>query len=137
MTQLLMALGALAISCLTSVADVRHEVQLSHPQVSRGGAAGPCQAFPDACRLKNGDIACVFYAGYEHASQPTKDYPQEVRIGIVRSTDEGRARSEAELLFDGPQDDREPHLAQLSDGRSVCTVFTDAQMNDGIAPPLV
>ena len=30
--------------------------------ISRGAAAGTYQAFPDACRLKNGDTVCVFYA---------------------------------------------------------------------------
>ena len=36
--------------------------------ISRGERAGPYQAFPDVCRLKNGDILCVFYAGYGHVA---------------------------------------------------------------------
>ena len=36
--------------------------------ISRGAAAGEYQAFSDACRLKNGEIMVVFYAGYGHVS---------------------------------------------------------------------
>jgi hypothetical protein len=43
------------------------------------------------CRLKNGDIVAVFYAGYGHVSLPhPPDWPNGGRICLVRSTDEGK-----------------------------------------------
>ena len=51
--------------------------------------AGGYQAFPDVCRLKNGDLLCVFYAGYSHVSQPNEKLSKGGRICAVRSTDEG------------------------------------------------
>jgi len=99
--------------------------QLSAPQViSRGEAAGTYQAFPDLCRLKNGDLLCVFYAGYGHVSLPRADCPKGGRICCVRSSDEGRTWSAPRILFDGPFDDRDPHIAQMRDGSVVCSFFT-------------
>lgn len=91
--------------------------------ISRGVAAGPYQAFPDACRLPNGDLACVFYAGYGHVSLPNAEWPRGGRICAVQSGDEGRTWSEPRVLFDGPQDDRDPHIAALRDGTLVCSFF--------------
>ncbi|QDT73111.1 BNR/Asp-box repeat protein [Lacipirellula limnantheis] len=94
-----------------------------HAVISRGEAAGPYQAFPDVCRLPNGDLACVFYAGYGHVSLPTAEWPRGGRICVVESSDEGRTWSEPRVLFDGPQDDRDPHIAALRDGRLACSFF--------------
>ncbi len=101
-------------------------------RISRGESAGSYQAFPDACRLQNGDILCVFYAGYGHVSTPNKDYPRGGRICLARSRDEGRTWSQPEVLYDGPQDDRDPHIAQLRDGRLVCSFFTYRQTAGGV-----
>ena len=49
--------------------------------ISRGGASGTYQAFPDACRLANGDLVCVFYAGYGHVSLPRTDKEAMPRRG--------------------------------------------------------
>lgn len=38
--------------------------------VCSGEAAGGYAAFPDICRLQNGDLYCVFYSGYGHVSTP-------------------------------------------------------------------
>lgn len=38
--------------------------------------AGGYQAFPDVCRLKSGDLYCVFYAGYGHVSHPNTILPK-------------------------------------------------------------
>ncbi len=95
-----------------------------HQVISRGEAAGTYQAFPDACRTKEGDIICVFYAGYGHVSTPNTDWPKGGRVAMVRSSDEGRTWTEPEVLFDSDQDDRDPHIAQMSDGRLICTYFT-------------
>lgn len=94
--------------------------------LSRGGASGTYQAFPDLCRLRNGDLLCVFYAGYGHVSLPdrSKGWPEGGRICSVRSRDEGRTWSEPEILFDDDNDNRDPHIAQLNDGTLICTFFT-------------
>lgn len=91
--------------------------------ISRGEASGSYQSFPDACRLKNGDILCVFYAGYGHVSLPTPEWPRGGRVCMVRSRDEGKTWSAPAVLYDGPEDNRDPHIAQLSDGRVVCSFF--------------
>lgn len=91
--------------------------------ISRGAASGPYQAFPDACRLQNGDIAVVFYAGYGHVSLPNDAWPKGGRICMVRSSDEGRTWSEPVVIFDNERDNRDPHIAQLRDGTLVCTYF--------------
>lgn len=103
-----------------------------HQIVSKGGTAGPYQAFPDACRAKDGSILAVFYAGYGHVSFPLEkpdpkiagDWSRGGRICLVRSRDEGKTWSVPVTLFDGPEDDRDPHIAQLNDGRLVCSFFT-------------
>ncbi len=91
--------------------------------ISLGAAAGPYQAFPDVCRCANGDLLAVFYAGYGHVSLPTAAWPKGGRIGMVRSSDDGRTWTETAVLFDSDLDDRDPHIAQMSDGSLVCTFF--------------
>lgn len=92
--------------------------------ISRGGAAYQYQAFPDACRLKNGDILAAFYAGYGHVSLASDDFPLGGRICMVRSSDEGRTWTEPAVLYDDEDDNRDPHLARLDDGTVVCTFFS-------------
>ncbi len=92
--------------------------------ISRGEAAGIYQAFTDVCRLKDGDLLCVFYAGYGHVSLPKEGWPKGGRICYVRSSDDGRTWSLPAVLFDSPLDDRDPHIAQMRDGTVVCSFFT-------------
>jgi hypothetical protein len=92
--------------------------------ISRGEAAGPYQAFPDVCRLAGGDVCCVFYAGYGHVSLPSAEWPKGGRICMVRSADEGRTWTEPATLFDDDRDNRDPHIAQMSDGTLVCSFFS-------------
>ncbi len=93
--------------------------------ISRGEAAGTYQAFPDACRLRNGDIVAVFYAGYAHVSLPKPpEWPKGGRICLVRSRDEGRTWSEPTVIYDDPDDNRDPHIAEMPDGSLVCTFFS-------------
>ena len=99
--------------------------------ISRGEAAGSYQAFTDISRLTNGDLLCVFYAGYGHVSLPRADFPKGGRICSVRSKDEGRTWSAPRIAFDGPFDDRDPHLAQMRDGSVVCSFFTYRPQADG------
>ncbi|WP_197491072.1 SGNH/GDSL hydrolase family protein [Planctomyces sp. SH-PL62] len=95
--------------------------------ISRGEQAHSYQAFPDACRLKNGDILAVFYAGYTHVSLPADDFPLGGRICMVRSSDEGRTWSEPAVLYDDEDDNRDPHVSQLDDGTLICTFFSIAE----------
>ena len=92
--------------------------------ISRGKASGPYQAFPDACRLQNGDILCVFYAGYGHVSKPNAEWPKGGRVCMVRSSDEGRTWRKPEVLYDDEADNRDPHIAQMSDGTLICSFFS-------------
>jgi hypothetical protein len=45
---------------LESTALAQHQIVCSDE------AAGGYAAFPDVCRLQNGDLYCVFYSGYGH-----------------------------------------------------------------------
>jgi hypothetical protein len=92
--------------------------------ISRGEVAGTYQAFPDICRLKNGDLLCVFYAGYGHVSLPKADWPKGGRICSVRSKDEGHTWSKPQVVLDSLSDDRDPHVAQMRDSRVICSFFT-------------
>jgi len=107
-----------------SLGSAHPEISASHKVISRGEAAGSYQAFPDICRLKGGDLLCVFYAGYGHVSLPKDGWPRGGRICCVKSSDEGRTWSTPRVLFDGPSDDRDPHIAQMRDGTVVCSSFT-------------
>jgi hypothetical protein len=92
--------------------------------ISQGPEAVTYQAFPDVCRLKNGDLLCAFYAGYNHISLPMDSLPNGGRICMTRSSDEGRTWSTPQVLFDDADDNRDPSLAQLDDGTVVCTFFS-------------
>jgi sialidase-1 len=92
--------------------------------ISKGGAARVYQAFPDACRLRNGDIVAVFYDGYHHISLPNAEYPRGGKICLVRSKDEGRTWSEPQVVYDDEIDNRDPHIAELSDGTLIVSFFS-------------
>ncbi|MGV3601113.1 MAG: sialidase family protein [Dyadobacter fermentans] len=92
--------------------------------ISKGGDAGDYQAFPDACRLKNGDIVAVFYAGDEHVTKQSEKYPKAGRICLVRSKDEGKTWSKPVTIYDDNDDNRDPHISQLSNGSLVVSFFS-------------
>ncbi|GAA5219998.1 sialidase family protein [Membranihabitans marinus] len=92
--------------------------------ISKGGEAGEYQAFPDACKLKNGDILAVFYGGYGHVSYPNEGYPNAGRICMVRSKDEGKTWSKPITIFDDIYDNRDPHISQLNDGTIMVSFFS-------------
>lgn len=115
---------AMVLACTFTEGSVQTADGSTAPKViSRGTAAGSYQAFPDVCRAGNGDLVCVFYAGYGHVSLPKEGWPRGGRLCLVRSNDEGQTWSEPSVLFDGPDDDRDPHIARLRDGRLVCSFF--------------
>ena len=92
--------------------------------VCRDGGAGGYEAFPDVCRLADGRLMAVFYAGYDHVSLPTPKWPRGGRVDFALSSDEGRTWTKARVLYDGPDDDRDPSIVQLPSGRLLCNFFS-------------
>lgn len=99
--------------------------------VCRDAGAGAYEAFPDVCRLADGRLFSVFYAGYGHVSLPNETLPHGGRVSGCYSSDEGHTWTEAHTVFDGPDDDRDPSVTQLSDGRLLCVFFTLRKKGDG------
>jgi sialidase-1 len=95
-----------------------------HQIVCSGEAAGGYAAFPDVCRLRNGDLFCVFYSGYGHVSVPNAEWPKGGRIMAVRSPDNGQTWSKPVVVIDTDQDDRDPSVACLKDGTLLLNWFT-------------
>ena len=91
--------------------------------VCKDAGAGAYEAFPNVCRLKDGKLMCVFYAGYGHIALPNNSLPKGGRLSYCLSSDEGRSWSKVETLYDGPEDDRDPSVTVLRDGRMICTFF--------------
>jgi len=92
--------------------------------VCEDAGAGGYEAFPDACRLNDGRLMCVFYAGYGHIALPNEQLPRGGRIAFCMSNDEGQTWTAAETLYDGPDDDRDPSVVQLKSGRMICNFFS-------------
>jgi hypothetical protein len=114
---------------LVSGARRRAEKELHIPPprfvyVCRDAGAGAYEAFPDCCRLSDGRLMAVFYAGYGHVSMPNDELPHGGRICYCTSSDEGRTWSDAEVLYDSPDDDRDPSIVQLKSGRLICSFFS-------------
>ncbi len=92
--------------------------------VCRDGGNGAYEAFPDVCRLADGRLMCVFYDGWKHVSLPDAGHPRGGRISAVFSADEGHTWSAPSVVYDGPDDDRDPSVVQLADGRILCNYFS-------------
>jgi Neuraminidase (sialidase) len=103
---------------VASAASAQHQI------VCSGEAAGGYAAFPDVCRLQNGDLCCVFYSGYAHVSPPTDTWPRGGRIMAVRSTNNGTTWSKPAVAIDTDRDDRDPSVACLKDGTLLLNWFT-------------
>lgn len=99
--------------------------------VCSGADAGGYAAFPDICRLQNGEILCVFYSGYGHVSLPKAEWPKGGRIMAVRSRDEGKTWSAPAVIIDTTRDDRDPSVVQLKDGTLLCNWFSYEGENKG------
>jgi hypothetical protein len=119
---------ATAMLLLATVVGVAGELTIKRPQtwvhVCADAGAGGYEAFPDVCRLADGRLIVVFYAGYGHVAMPNESLPNGGRICYCTSADEGRTWSKATTLYDGPYDDRDPSIVQLKDGRLICNFFT-------------
>lgn len=102
--------------------------------VCEDAGAGGYEAFPDVCRLRDGRLMCVFYAGYGHVALPNAQLPRGGRICYCTSSDEGRSWAKAETLFDGPDDDRDPSIVQLKNGKLLCNFFSLRKSKDPKKP---
>ncbi len=91
--------------------------------VCSGAAAGGYAAFPDICRLPDGELFCVCYSGYWHVSTPNASWPKGGRITAVRSKDDGRSWSKPAVIVDTAGDDRDPSVARLNDGTLLVNWF--------------
>jgi hypothetical protein len=118
MTLLRIVSAAVWLLLGASLAPAQHQI------VCAGEAAGGYAAFPDLCRLHNGDLYCVFYSGYGHVSTPNAKWPKGGRIMAVRSTDNGKTWSKPVVVMDTDQDDRNPSVACLKDGTLLLNWFT-------------
>ena len=117
-----------------SQAALKEEWRMAKPNhviVCSDAGAGAYEAFPDIVRLRNSDLLCVLYAGYGHISLPNTQLPKGGRVCAVRSRDNGETWSPAQVVYDDDLDNRDPHLAQLSDGTLVCTFFSLYAKPDG------
>jgi sialidase-1 len=92
--------------------------------VATDGGAGGYEAFPDVTRLADGRLMTAFYEGYTHISPPTETHPNGGRVMYATSSNEGASWSAPSVLYDTPQDDRDPSITQLADGRLLSTYFT-------------
>ncbi len=101
-----------------STASAQHQI------VCSGQSAGGYAAFPDVCRLKNGDLFCVFYSGYGHVSTPNAAWPKGGRIMAVRSSDNGQIWSKPAVIIDTQYDDRDPSVACLKNRTLLLNWFT-------------
>ncbi|HZU35122.1 MAG TPA: sialidase family protein [Gemmataceae bacterium] len=113
-----MALALAASVLLAGSASAQHQI------VCSGEAAGGYAAFPDICRLHNGELFCVFYSGYGHVSTPNDQWPKGGRIMAVRSGDNGQTWSKPVVIMDTAKDDRDPSIACLQDGTLLLNWFT-------------
>ena len=85
--------------------------------------AGSYEAFPDIVKLQNGDLLCVFYAGYSHVALPNERLPKGGLIAACRSTDGGKTWGKPTVVADTPLDDRDPSICQLRNGTLICNFF--------------
>ena len=124
---------ALCLTCIQSpnAADAPPvSGERSFVYVCEDAGAGAYEAFPDVCRLQDGRLLCVFYAGWEHVSLPDDAHPKGGRVSGCYSSDEGRTWSAAETIYDGPDDDRDPSVVQLPDGTILCNFFSLRKTGD-------
>jgi sialidase-1 len=114
------------VGAITMLTPAEVKITLAEPprRIVTDAGAGGYQAFPDICRLKNGDLLCVFYAGYDHVSLPNDQLPFGGRICAVRSSDDGQTWSVPWVVVDTPDDDRDPSVMCLPDGTLLCNFFT-------------
>ncbi|MBN1396289.1 MAG: exo-alpha-sialidase [Pirellulales bacterium] len=117
-------IAAMPLHWPTAAGAVAVNVSPTYGYIVTDGGAGGYEAFPDICRLQNGDILCTFYAGYAHVSPPNETYSSGGRIMQAVSKDNGATWSAPSVVYDGPLDDRDSSICQLPNGRLLCNFFT-------------
>lgn len=120
---LLLATGVVVVLSAVSV-PAAETPSAPFAYVCQDAGAGGYEAFPDVCRLSDGRLMAVFYAGYGHVAMPSPKLPQGGRIAYCTSADEGHTWSPAKVLFDSPDDDRDPSITSLPSGRLICCYFS-------------
>lgn len=91
--------------------------------VSTDAGAGGYEAFPDVCRLQDGRLLAVYYAGWTHISLADEDHATGGAIAGCYSEDEGRTWGKPFIILQNADDNRDPSVVQLSDGRILCNFF--------------
>ena len=119
---------------LLAAAAVGEEPEGMFVYVCQDAGAGAYEAFPDVCRLDDGRLMCVFYAGYGHVAMPNDQLPKGGRVAYCLSSDEGKTWTPAETLYDGPDDDRDPSIVQIKGGRLISNFFS-LRNAPGQSPP--
>ncbi|KKN80810.1 hypothetical protein LCGC14_0326160 [marine sediment metagenome] len=94
----------------------------NYTTVANHGPAGTYCAFPGACRMADGRIIVVFYNGTGHVTR-TDQRKGGGAIAYTISGDEGRTWSEPAMLLDTEEDDRDPSISLLRDGRLMLSYF--------------
>ena len=97
------------IVCLCVFIVVRRSRGRGSPQTrplrrsftSAGMRGGRLQAFPDVCRLQDGRLMAVFYAGYDHVRSPPTVAQGRAYL-LLHLARRGAPWSKAETLYDGP-----------------------------------
>jgi hypothetical protein len=117
--------AALMVICWSAGPSFEHVV------TDAGG--GGYEAFPDVCRLTDGRLMCVFYDSIAHVGLPSATHPKGGRVSYVTFNDEGKTWSEPRVLVDTPDDDRDPSIVQLADGRILCNFFVITTGTQGSA----
>ncbi len=120
---------ALTLPAWLSQRATAAETPLANPApefryLCQDAGAGGYESFPDLCRLRDGRILAVFYAGWDHVALPRTEWPRGGRIVSSISSDEGRTWSPPRVVIDTKKDDRDPSITQLSSGQLACTYFT-------------
>lgn len=103
----------------TTGADINRKVRT----ITDRGAWGTYEGFPGVCRLADGDLLAVFYAGLDHMDWPSPNLPERGRICLMRSSDDGKTWSAPKTLIDQPTGERDPSITQLKSGVVICSYY--------------
>lgn len=99
--------------------------------VTSQGEWGGYEGFPGVCRLANGNLLAVFYAGRDHMDWPHPELPKRGRICLMRSADEGKSWSKPKTLIDGPAGERDPSISQLKKQTVICSYYETTWYQQG------
>jgi sialidase-1 len=113
-------LKSIVVFALITCGLLRPAIGATFVRIPHDPNAGGYEAFPDVCRIQDGRLMSVFYAGYGHVSLPNARWPNGGRVSYSMSSDEGFTWSVPQTLYDSPDDDRDPSIVQLKNGQIIC-----------------